>query len=506
MKLGLCEKCGKPTDARYEIRNNNVYLVKFCSDCGRTSSLVTRDARKWRWKRQISDYHEPATPACSLDCASCDHQAHKAPSTVAVDVTNLCNQRCPICLAYVDAMGFSYCPPLEYFEKVFRHFRHNDPKPNICFFGGEPTVHPDFLTIVRLARSYGFQVQVFTNGIRLADKKYCRELCSLGVQVNFGFDGTRPEIYRTLRGDVSLGVKKKAFDNVIECGVNKLAVITTVAVGVNDGNMSEMLDFIHQYRDSVSVWAFVPLTPCWEPGKVQLEATTTECVEGVFEKLIPEVEFVSTGMMKFEVLSKFFGRQTLGGSHPNCESATLLVSDGSGYRPVSNYLSVPLSELLVRLRELDRHLSRKSESTPVKGLRRAILDAWTFLRISKVLAKSLKLRTIFGPWSLVNGALAIVDLLRGRKIDSILSRRTRFKHVLTLMTVPYEDKGGLEDARLRDCPAVFAYEDVDSGSIRTTAFCSWQTIKDAVCREIQEHYDKKVTSRVRINRVGNLHG
>ncbi len=505
MKLGLCEKCDKPTDARYEIRNNNVYLVKFCSDCGRTSSLVTRDARKWRWKRQIADYRDPDATACSLDCGSCDHQAHKKPSTVAVDVTNLCNQRCPICLAYVDAMGFSYCPPIEYFEKVLQHFLHNDPKPNICFFGGEPTVHPDFLEIVRMARAYGFQVQVFTNGIRLADKDYCRQLCSLGIQVNFGLDGTRPEIYRTLRGDASLEVKKRAFENVIECGVNKLAVITTLAVGVNDENMPELLDFIHQYRESVSVWAFVPLTPCWEPGKVSLEATTTECVEGVFERQIPDIEFVSTGMMKFDVLSRFFGRQPLGGSHPNCESATLMVSDGNGYRPVSSYLSVSLPELLVRMRDLDRDLSATASSIPVKGAQRILFDIWTLLRIAVLLSRALNLRKIFGPWSLVNGILAAVDLIRGRKIDRILSERTSFKHVLTLMTVPYEDKGGLENARLRDCPAVFAYEDTDTGSIKTTAFCSWQTVKDAVCRRIQEHYDKKAPDEKRISRVGESH-
>ena len=79
MKLGLCEKCGSPTDACYEIRNNRGYLVKFCRDCGRTASLVTKDARKWRWKREISGYQEPAAPACSMDCAklrpSSSHQA-----------------------------------------------------------------------------------------------------------------------------------------------------------------------------------------------------------------------------------------------------------------------------------------------------------------------------------------------------------------------------------------------------------------------------------------------
>lgn len=488
MKLGLCEKCGKPTDAAYEIRDNKVYLAKFCRDCGRTASLVTKDARKWRWKREITGYQEPATTSCSLNCSVCDHELHKSPNTVAIDVTNLCNQRCPICLAYVDAMGYTFHPPVEYFDKIFDHFRNHDPLPNICFFGGEPTVHEDFLTIAKRARSLGFRIQLFTNGLRLVDKEYCRELCRLGVQINFGFDGTTPEIYEKLRGDRSLAAKRKAFENVIECGVDKLVVITTFARGVNDGNMTEILKFIHEYREHVSVWAFVPLTPCWD-GKVSLEPTTTECVERTFEGLVDGLEFVPTAMMNFGELSRFFGRQTLGGSHPNCESATLLVSDGESYRPISHYLKGALSELLVDLRRLDANLDRISERLPVRGVRRSLFDAYTFLSMLRVLGRRLWFGRIFGGRAARSAALAVLDLMRGDKIDRILSRRTSFKHVLTLLTIPYEDKGGLEDARLQDCPAVFAYEDVDTGKIRTAAFCSWQTVKDEVCRKIQDHYD-----------------
>jgi MoaA/NifB/PqqE/SkfB family radical SAM enzyme len=490
MKLGLCEKCGAPAQAAYEIRNNRVYLAKFCRHCGRTASLVTNDARKWRWKRTIAAYQEPAGPQCSLDCANCDHQQHTTPTTVAIDVTNRCNQRCPICLAYVDAMGFCYEPPVEYFDKIFRHFAKNDPKPNICFFGGEPTVHPDFLEIVERAHSYGFQVQLFTNGIRLADKAYCRELCSLGVQINFGFDGTVPEIYQTLRGDNSLAVKRKAFENVVECGVNKLVVISTVARGVNDDNMKDLMKFVHEYRDHVSVWAFVPLTPCWEPGTVDLEPTTTECVEAIFESMISGTEFVSTGMMKFTVLSRFFGRQPLGGSHPNCESATLLISDGQRYYSISRYLRVPLSELLVRLRTLDRELVARGNELPEHGLPRLFFDVQALFSVLRLMASAVNLSTLFGKRAIRAGMMAVIDLLRGRKIDRILKERTQCRNILTLLTIPYEDAGGLEDARLKDCPAVFAYEDTDTGRIRTTAFCSWQTVKDDVCRKIQARYDE----------------
>ncbi len=491
MKLGLCENCGTPTDARYEIKNNCVYLVKFCKDCGRTSSLVTKDARKWRWKREIADYQEPSNiSGCSLNCKSCDHKLHTPPTTVAIDVTNLCNQRCPICLAYVDAMGFSYKPPMEYFEKIFREFESEDPKPNICFFGGEPTVHDDFIEIVRLAKSHGFQVQLFTNGLKLADMNYCKELCSLGVQVNFGLDGTKPEIYKTLRGDNSLAVKKKAFENVIKCGVNKLAVISTVASGVNDSNMGELMEFVHGYKEYVSVWAFVPLTPCWETSDVKLEPTTTECVENIFEKIVPDVEFVSTGMMKFEILSKFFGKQTLGGSHPNCESATLVISDGEKYVPLSSYLNIPLSEALSRLRKLDRKLTGKAPVKSAPIWRHWYFNLSTALQTAFIVARTINLRKSLAKPAFVNGIKALVDIARGRKIDEILRRRTSFKQLLTLITIPYEDEGGLENARLHDCPAVFAYEDVETGQIRTAAFCSWQTIKDDVCRKIQAHYDK----------------
>ena len=491
MKLGLCEKCGKPTDARYEIKTNCVYLVKFCKDCGRTSSLVTKDARKWRWKRELAEYQEPSgLSGCSLDCKSCDHKLHTSPTTVAIDVTNLCNQRCPICLAYVDAMGFSYKPPLEYFEKIFREFEDRDPKPNICFFGGEPTVHDDFLEIVRMAKSHGFQVQLFTNGLKLADMNYCKELCQLGVQVNFGLDGTKPEIYKTLRGDNSLAVKKRAFENVIKCGVNKLAIISTVASGVNDSNMAELMEFVHNYREHVSVWAFVPLTPCWETSDVKLEPTTTECVENIFERILPDVEFVSTGMMKFEILSKFFGKQTLGGSHPNCESATLVISDGEKYVPLSSYLNIPLSEALSKLRKLDKKLTRKAPTKSASLWRRWWFNLSTTVQTAFIVARTINLRKSLAKPVFLNGIRFLSDIACGRKIDEVLRRRTSFKQLLTLITIPYEDQGGLENARLHDCPAVFAYEDVGTGQIRTAAFCSWQIIKDDVCRKIQAHYDR----------------
>lgn len=96
-------------------------------------------------------------------------------------------------------------------------------------------------------------------------------------------------------------------------------------------------------------------------------------------------------MMNFEILSRFFGKQTLGGSHPNCESATILVSDGEKYVPISSYLNVPLSESLSRLRKLDKNWPKSPDKfTPT--WRRWLFDASTLVQTALIMARGINLR------------------------------------------------------------------------------------------------------------------
>ncbi len=135
-----------------------------------------------------------------------------------------------------------------------------------------------------------------------------------------------------------------------------------------------------------------------------------------------------------------------------------------------------------------------------------LFDIATFAKTMLLLKKAVNFDKIFGDAKLKLGLTSLMDLIKGKKIDWILKERTAIKHVLTLITIPYEDQGGLDDARLKDCPAVFAYEDVETGKIRTTAFCSWQTVKDNVCRKIQKYYDSMNSSSVtRVKKVSSLH-
>jgi uncharacterized radical SAM superfamily Fe-S cluster-containing enzyme len=49
---------------------------------------------------------------------------------VFVDLTNRCNMNCPICIANIPAMGFTFHPPIEYFEKVSGGIAWMQPVPS----------------------------------------------------------------------------------------------------------------------------------------------------------------------------------------------------------------------------------------------------------------------------------------------------------------------------------------------------------------------------------------
>ncbi len=53
----------------------------------------------------------------------------------------------------------------------------------VILTGGEPTLHPELPAIARYARDRGLHVRLITNGTRLADPAFARELAASGVQL-----------------------------------------------------------------------------------------------------------------------------------------------------------------------------------------------------------------------------------------------------------------------------------------------------------------------------------
>lgn len=71
----------------------------------------------------------------------------------------------------------------------------------VILTGGEPTLHPELPAIAGYARGRGLHVRVITNGHRLADPAFARELAAAGVDlVHVSIYSVRPEVEARLRG------------------------------------------------------------------------------------------------------------------------------------------------------------------------------------------------------------------------------------------------------------------------------------------------------------------
>ncbi|MFA6133751.1 MAG: radical SAM protein [Phycisphaerae bacterium] len=495
--LGLCNiaTCRARVPAEFFFRDNQVWIRKICPTCGPSESLVSSDAGVWQAKRDLWQYVPTDPEVCTLNCDRCGKD-HK-PNMVFLDVTNHCNMNCPICIATIRGMGFDFNPPLSYFEKIFAELGRMQPQPVVQLFGGEPTMREDLLEIIAIAKKNGLRPHVVTNGLRLADEEYCRKLCEAKVPMRFAFDGRSADIYERLRNNRGAYDKKmKALENLKKHSRRRHAIIACAAWGINDHLIGDMFQYCHDNRDLISDVGIIPLTENWEPGTFDAAKTTTmEDVEKMVQQAIPggEVEFIPAGLAYALKKPRSFFRANprsevllLAGVHPNCEAMTLLISDGKAYRGINHYLTKPFSQVAVECATLCRKIEPKLDRLdPTKY--------WQRLR-----GRMLLIRTL-GPWVLRtirfgrlwgNPITAVVKPLvaRLRRKYGEHSANRLPRRILRVGMLPFEEQHSVDAARMENCKAVFAYEDVDDGKVKYIPACLWYPYRNAFLEKLSTKY------------------
>ncbi|KPK59524.1 MAG: hypothetical protein AMK73_08575 [Planctomycetes bacterium SM23_32] len=494
VNYGVCDGCRARVPTEHVIRRGKVYLRKNCPDCGPNEALISADAAAWQRKRELCHFDPDAPLFCTLRCETCRHN-HK-PRMVFMDVTNRCNMNCPICIANIPGMGFEFHPPLSYFEKVLSGLARLNPKPVVQLFGGEPTMRKDLFEIIELGRSKGLDLRIVTNGLRLADEDYCRRICDSKVHVLIAFDGRDPGIYERLRKNPGAYEKKvKALENLRKFSRHRNTIMCCVARKINDRHMRDLIDFCHESRDFIKCLHLIPLTETWEEGEFEAEiSTTTEDVEQIIDEAFPEgrVEFLPMGpsaALRLPLL--FFGAVPLkfGGVHPNCETATYLISDGNQFWPLSRYLKRPLDEIAEEVVSLSERLEPElSRLDPQKWLDRKRGQVKVLRAFLPLLFRSLNFRQLFGkdPWWA--GLCVVGGLLIGRKLKQQVRKHSTVRDAMLMVVLPFEEAHSVEAARLQECPSAFVYEEPETGEVKTMPVCVWGLYKNEIQRKIAEKY------------------
>jgi MoaA/NifB/PqqE/SkfB family radical SAM enzyme len=115
----------------------------------------------------------------------------------------------------------------------------------VVLTGGEPTLHPELPRIARYARDQSLHVRMITNGWRLADPAFAKDMGEAGLSlVHVSIYSVRPEIEERLRGvGGTLERAHAAIDNAHAHGVdvNVNCVINALNADHLDENVRELV-------------------------------------------------------------------------------------------------------------------------------------------------------------------------------------------------------------------------------------------------------------------------
>jgi len=194
----LCPSCGKLVDA-HEVRNSNeVYLERTCPEHGTSRNRISDDADYWTWSLKYNrpgkrpfQWSSKVESGCPSDCGLCPE--HKQHSCIAIiEITGQCNLKCPICFANAP---YGEDLPVAQVIDMINSFVSYEVKPEILqLSGGEPTLHPDVIKIINYAKYLDIEdVVLSTNGLRLLDESFAKELAEANAVIYLQFDTFRSE-------------------------------------------------------------------------------------------------------------------------------------------------------------------------------------------------------------------------------------------------------------------------------------------------------------------------
>jgi uncharacterized radical SAM superfamily Fe-S cluster-containing enzyme len=251
--LSICSTCYRKVEAKTIFLDDKVYLLKRCPQHGPERVLIADDIDYYRRCREVfikppempQLYNTPVKWGCPYDCGLCtDHEQHSC--LTLVEICDYCNLRCPVCYAASgpERQQFRTLPQI---EKMLDAVVRNEGHPDVVqLSGGEPTMHPDFFTIVEMAKARPIKhLMVNTNGVRIAQEEdFAKRLADVreDFEVYLQFDSFEREPLMQLRGADLRRVRQDALEKLNRHNISTNLVVT-LKKGLNDHEIGKTIDF-----------------------------------------------------------------------------------------------------------------------------------------------------------------------------------------------------------------------------------------------------------------------
>ena len=150
-------------------------------------------------------------------------------SNIVVDLTHRCNMECANC--YIPNREF---PDLDK-HKLYEFLDRLPSRTYIRLIGAEPTMREDIFEIIQHVKKAGHRPSLTTNGLKLAQLPYVKELKKAGLRLLLhSMNGADEDaVYQTLDNGKWAVVKVRALENILACRL-PITTRTIIAKGIND--------------------------------------------------------------------------------------------------------------------------------------------------------------------------------------------------------------------------------------------------------------------------------
>ena len=257
---GMCRTCRDIVPARVFFRDNRVWQESLCPNCENEPALIASD-QNWYMANILKvmpdcsplQFSKQNKNGCPHDCGPCTWHASPCQLPV-ISITNNCNLRCPICFTY-NRPDEIYNITVEEMRRVVDWIIKSSKQVDLInITGGEPSLHPDILNILRECKRPEIgRITMNSNGIKLAeDYDLCQKLAEMEIYVILSFNTLDSDISKRLHGRDITESKLRAIDNLTRAGV-KMTLLNVMIHDINENAIYDLLKLIKQNDNILSL-------------------------------------------------------------------------------------------------------------------------------------------------------------------------------------------------------------------------------------------------------------